>query len=264
MDAFTSIVIALLIAHAAGDFVLQRRIVVAGKRRREWKAYLEHGAIHLVTLIVAWPLFAAASLPAANVAAAFAIILITHLACDWIKETTAPGGGAWTGPGAYLLDQLFHTTVIVLVAAWLAGFGEVAAATADFWRGSRAEAGVLIVGYLLIVFGAGYLNGLLLRNLAPPSAVPVALESDAGPSAGLGNAGLYIGWLERFLMLTAVLLESPAALGLILAAKSIFRFDDIRQGRASTEYFLIGTLVSVAQAVAGGLAVRWLLLQLGS
>ena len=37
--------------------------------------------------------------------------------------------------------------------------------------------------------------------------------------AQLSNAGMYIGWLERFLVLTALLLHSPAAVGLIIVIK---------------------------------------------
>lgn len=48
-------------------------------------------------------------------------------------------------------------------------------------------------------------------------------------------------------------LQSPTGVGLVLAAKSVFRFDDIRQGRRAAEYFLIGTLLSVSEAVLVGL-----------
>lgn len=73
------------------------------------------------------------------------------------------------------------------------------------------------------------------------------------------RAGMWIGRLERFLILTAVLIGSPAGVGLVLAAKSIFRFEGGRQGRAQTEYFLIGTLLSVSEAVLIGLITRFLL-----
>jgi hypothetical protein len=262
MSPFAAITIALLIAHACGDFLLQRQGVIAGKRARAWVAYLEHGAIHMAALILAFALFAPLPLTTWSVVTAFSVIVLSHLLSDWVKETTRPGGGPWLGVAPFLLDQMFHISVIVIVAAWLAGVGEVVPALVEHWRGARDTFGILLAGYLLVVVGAGYLNALLLRNLAPGEPTVPGNAAPTGADSGVGNAGLYIGWLERFLMLTAVLLESPAALGLILAAKSIFRFDDIRKGRASTEYFLIGTLVSVSEAVAGGLLMRWLLVQL--
>src|SRR5205807_7217299 len=65
------------------------------------------------------------------------------------------------------------------------------------------------------------------------------------------NAGLYIGWLERFLLLTALLLQSPGTAGLILAAKAIARYPEFKSEHFA-EYFLIGTLLSFSLAVLGG------------
>jgi hypothetical protein len=68
------------------------------------------------------------------------------------------------------------------------------------------------------------------------------------------NAGLYIGWLERFLVLTALFLQSPATVGFILAAKSIARYPELKSVRFA-EYFLIGTLLSVAIAIGGAIVL---------
>ena len=65
------------------------------------------------------------------------------------------------------------------------------------------------------------------------------------------NAGLYIGWLERFLVVTALLLQSPVTVGLILTAKSIARYPEFKSERFA-EYFLIGTLLSLSVALVGG------------
>ena len=63
---------------------------------------------------------------------------------------------------------------------------------------------------------------------------------------------MYIGWLERFLVITALVLQSPGTVGLILAAKSVVRFPELKSFRFA-EYFLVGTLLSLSFAVAGGL-----------
>jgi hypothetical protein len=63
---------------------------------------------------------------------------------------------------------------------------------------------------------------------------------------------MYIGWLERFLILTSLLLQSPATVGLILTAKSIARFPEFKSKRFA-EYFLIGTLLSISIGIVGGL-----------
>jgi hypothetical protein len=63
---------------------------------------------------------------------------------------------------------------------------------------------------------------------------------------------MYIGWLERFLILTALVLQSPATVGLILTAKAVIRFPELKDIRFA-EYFLIGTLLSMSVALIGGL-----------
>jgi hypothetical protein len=70
----------------------------------------------------------------------------------------------------------------------------------------------------------------------------------------LENAGMYIGWLERFLVLTSLILQSPATVGLILTAKSIARYPELKSVRFA-EYFLIGTLLSVTLGILGGLVL---------
>jgi hypothetical protein len=66
------------------------------------------------------------------------------------------------------------------------------------------------------------------------------------------NAGMYIGWLERFVVLTALVLQSPATVGLILTAKSIARYPEMKSVRFA-EYFLIGTLLSMSLGIVGGI-----------
>ena len=53
----------------------------------------------------------------------------------------------------------------------------------------------------------------------------------------------------------AIALGSPAAAGLVVAAKSVFRSSETRD-RPFAEYFLIGTLLSVVLAAAGGIVLR--------
>jgi hypothetical protein len=111
-----------------------------------------------------------------------------------------------------------------------------------FW----ARLGLVAIVYAAVIFLGGYLIRLLtrplLRNNPPPPG-----ES----SSQLRNAGMYIGWLERFVILTALLLRSPATAGLVLTAKAIARYPEFKQVRFA-EYFLIGTLLSISAALVGG------------
>jgi hypothetical protein len=69
--------------------------------------------------------------------------------------------------------------------------------------------------------------------------------------------------LERLLIYCFILTGHFEAIGFLLAAKSIFRFGDLKeaQDRKLTEYVLIGTLLSFGIAIATGLLVQYGLLQ---
>lgn len=77
----------------------------------------------------------------------------------------------------------------------------------------------------------------------------------------LVNAGKYIGWLERALILSFVLLDQWSAIGFLATAKSVFRFGDLSRSkdRKLTEYILIGTLLSYSIAIGIGTLARTLL-----
>ena len=80
-------------------------------------------------------------------------------------------------------------------------------------------------------------------------------------SQSLPNAGQWIGYLERILILTFILIQSIEGVGFLLAAKSVFRFGELNKPKdiKTTEYVLIGTLSSFAIAILIGYAVKSIL-----
>ena len=77
----------------------------------------------------------------------------------------------------------------------------------------------------------------------------------------LEAAGRYIGIFERILVLTFIITDNFAAIGFLIAAKSILRFSDKTEtgARKQTEYVLIGTLMSFAITILLGLLIRALI-----
>jgi hypothetical protein len=77
----------------------------------------------------------------------------------------------------------------------------------------------------------------------------------------LESAGNWIGILERLLILVFILVNRWEAVGFLLAAKSIFRFGDLKEGddRKLTEYILIGTLASFGLAILTAMLSAYLL-----
>mgnify|MGYP004706474073 CR=1 FL=1 len=63
------------------------------------------------------------------------------------------------------------------------------------------------------------------------------------------KVGRKIGTIERFIMLLFILMNQYAAMGLVLTAKSIARYDKIVKEEKFAEYYLLGTLFSTASVL---------------
>lgn len=63
------------------------------------------------------------------------------------------------------------------------------------------------------------------------------------------NAGRFIGTLERIIMLIFLSIGQYSAIGLVLTAKSIARYDRISKEKNFAEYYLLGTLISTVVAI---------------
>ena len=76
------------------------------------------------------------------------------------------------------------------------------------------------------------------------------------------NRGRLIGNLERIVLTIVVAAGSYSALGFLIAAKGLVRFEEFEKSREFTEYFLVGSLSSVLVALCAGLILRHALLML--
>ncbi|MBW2941715.1 hypothetical protein [Zhongshania aquimaris] len=79
----------------------------------------------------------------------------------------------------------------------------------------------------------------------------------SGEDDTLVNGGAFIGYLERGLTLTFVLISQWHAIGFLLTAKSILRFNELKGSHhpQRSEYVLLGTLLSFSLSIGVGLAV---------
>jgi len=103
---------------------------------------------------------------------------------------------------------------------------------------------VIILAYITVSVIGAYLIKLMLRRYEN--------ELETG---GLKGAGMAIGMIERIIVLTFVLFNQYTAITIIFAAKSIARFNELKD-RKMAEYYLIGTLLSIAFAMIVGIATR--------
>jgi uncharacterized membrane protein YidH (DUF202 family) len=76
-------------------------------------------------------------------------------------------------------------------------------------------------------------------------------------SENLANAGKWIGIIERIIILIFVMQNQYSAIGLLIAAKGIIRFNEKDRQEIKTEYLVIGTLLSIGIAIVMGLIINY-------
>ena len=246
MDIFLELIrdglfVRLLIAHILTDFLFQPDQWIKDKRANHWHAkYLYvHGTLAGILAYMFAGMWGAWWIGI--------LIAVTHILIDGLKsyyEDTTP---------AFLADQTAHTGVLFIVGC--------ISLNNDF-TGTLRQIGIqlsdmnlwtVILGYLLILGPTSVLIGKFTRQWREK------IEKNTGESnkeISLEHAGKWIGYLERFLILSFILIDQYTAIGFLIAAKSIFRYSDRRD---AGEYMLIGTLLSFTVAISVGLVVRWII-----
>jgi len=249
MHLFGNALLALLLAHLCTDFVFQSDGIVREKKQGALRGYLKHGFTQFLSACLIGAVVNPAWISSFLFLGVTSGLTTIHLLLDWAKILLVRKGRILDSTKTFLGDQILHILTLV-AASWIIA-KPVAAEMVDWisWlRLSEIKILILLNVYVATVFGAGY----LVRYLTKPLLTSMEDGEPSKKAEELRNAGMYIGWLERFLVLTAMLLQSPTSVGLILTAKSIARFPELKSAHFA-EYFLIGTLLSISMGILGGM-----------
>src|SRR5260370_6279771 len=257
MQIFIRTLLTVYLGHLVADCGVQMRRVRDGKLHGRRSADLLHGLIHYLSTILLVGFFIPGSILALSTDLTIAALALVHLVIDSAKVQLATKRVIHGDAGSYVADQLAHLLTVAL-AAWLLSPGMSFTALAAPLQASRSMGTKFFavpVIYLGVIFAGGYLIRFLMDSLTK------SVKDEELEKAGeqLQSAGLYIGWLERFLILTALLLRSPAAVGLILTAKAITRYPEFKSARFA-EYVLTCTLLSVSLPFVGAVFLAFLFL----
>jgi len=229
----------VLVAHFLADFVFQSSTMAKEKDEHGIKSryFWFHAGIHVITLALLlwdyhlWPVLLSVSLG--------------HLIIDALKTFFKT-----SLVRIFLIDQFLHITLIIIV--WLLYTQQTALMQSGVINlMNQPKAWGIILAYLLVTIPTGVLIGKLTENWSKE----IEKQSTSGQKSGLKNAGKWIGILERTLILTFVIAGNMSSIGFILAAKSVFRFGDLKDARdhKKTEYIIIGTMLSFVFAIGIGL-----------
>jgi len=227
--------IKLLLAHLLADFVLQPDPWVEEKQLKKHKSlklYLHvllHGLLSMVIVaeLAFWPYAIA--------------IAISHFFIDWAKLTFQkdPSQKSW-----FFIDQLLHLSLLFLIDLFYSDTSiDLSLFTTDKWLW-------MVTAIVFLSLPASVLIRILISGWTP--------KTEDTKKDSLQNAGKYIGILERLFILVFILTDHWEGIGFLLAAKSIFRFGDLKESkeRKLTEYVMIGTLLSFGLAVLIGILVN--------
>lgn len=233
------ILIKIILAHFIGDFILQPKSWVEEKEREKIKSpklYI-HVLIHgLLVLLLLWNL---------DLWLLALLLMASHGIIDTIKLYTQKENNKskW-----FLIDQGLHIISILLL--WIFFFKPEL--NLDFWAENTS-----IWIYTAAILFITVVSGIGMRELM--ATWSKALKDSNEES--LNNAGKYIGMLERLFVFIFVVTGNWEGIGFLLAAKSVFRFGDLKESkdRKLTEYILIGTLLSFGIAIATGMVVMKLI-----
>lgn len=221
----------LLLSHLLADFVFQPGKWVKDRKVRHFASpYL-----YLHTLVAAALALLFAGLSYWLVAIA---IFMTHTLIDGWKSYRRDEAKY------FLIDQALHLGVIG-ICWWLTFFSNAGPETILEQAGSDPRIWIYATAVLFLTSPSGFLIGQLTKKWRQSLDNSEALES----------AGKWIGIIERILILVLVLQHQYEAIGLLIAAKSILRFNEHNRPEQKTEYLLIGTLISIGLAIVTGLIV---------
>lgn len=157
-------------------------------------------------------------------------------------------------PQSFFSTALFSQLlpVLILVGLWSAATGNWPQLADALARLLQPDALILALATLFLLHPTSTLIAQILT--------PWLNHNDLQDEQSLKQAGRLIGFLERLLIFAFVVMGQWPAIGFLLAAKSIMRFNDTRSAkRPVSEYVLLGTLLSFGFSIAAGLVARALL-----
>lgn len=241
----------LLLAHCIGDFLLQSTTLCEGKKSLPalsgWGYQALHALIYTATVYVFIAEWQCWTLPL--------LVGGTHFACDVAKafaeqRMTPPAGGQCGADESnkpfidrkkmmlFLLDQIFHLGVLVGVYFQLSGSLDLPPFI------DWTVVGICALAYLIVLKPTAVFIQIFFSGFAHTT-----------DKKSLPLAGTYIGYLERVMIVSFILSGWMEGIGYLLAAKSVFRFGELRNNKElmRTEYILLGTFLSFTVAVMVGL-----------
>ena len=198
---------------------------------------------YLVSLVVIIPFISL------DMIIAVTLLSVFHFVIDAGKYIYLKRAGKIYDNGTiFVWDQIVHITCIIILAYFMYrnSFGLTHFKIVDdifnvFSLEKQALARVILA--LLIIHKP---TNVMIQNVLANDIPKVSRDLLVVPDYKTGRR---IGSVERLIMLMFIALDQYSAMGLVLTAKSIARYDKISKDQTFAEYYLLGTLLSTASVV---------------
>ncbi|MFW6370401.1 MAG: DUF3307 domain-containing protein [Bacteroidota bacterium] len=238
------LIVLQFIAHLLADFVFQPQRWCDRKEEKLISRY------HWYHTIIVFVLSYLLSLDPCFWPAALALTAL-HFLVDILKSTLLL---KYPGRNFFFLDQFIHILIFIGISIGYATWFGI-----NFLIDVKLETIAIVAGFIFCTKPANILVKYIFIAFSIPSPLDVIQPSEADRQeqkkaieTSLPNAGRLIGIVERLLALALILGGQYSAVGLIIAAKSILRFNDTQK----TEYVLVGTLLSFGIAILTGILIQ--------
>lgn len=232
---FKEYLLLLLMGHIIGDFYAQTNRI-AEKKKNSLKWVLIHGLLYfLVAVLVSIPVISIPIL-VLDFVSSLLHALIDILKFFYLKNRKKEI------PFLFVIDQSLHL-ICLIVIAYLWSKHNVAIremhVVAEFFDVTNISE-ILVCSWVLGLLLIHKPANILIHNLIgtyKPKSKDNEIKAD-------NNIGRVIGTVERIIMLILIYMNQYSAIGLVLTAKSIARYDRISKDEKFAEYYLLGTLIS--------------------
>jgi hypothetical protein len=215
-------------AHFLADFTFQNDKFCREKQERSWsKAHLYHAGI---VFLLAWLLSFQVQFWWAALTIAVTHFFVDNLKSIFYRKAVLGASRNYL----FFIDQAVHLIIIMAVVACYTATNVIS-----------PELVLVAYSFFALVVCTSPANFLIREYMQLKGFI------HGDDNSSLLQAGRVIGTLERVLTFILIAYNQFAAVGFIIAAKSILRFRDTQT--AKTEYLLIGSLLSFGIAITLGI-----------
>ena len=229
-----SVITVFLLVHVLFDFYFQPSQWVDSKTTEGFKSKYLYLHCFIYALAVSGVVFWLTRLCWLTIVS-FVAVGISHLVTDGLKKKHKDSAAY------FFIDQFFHILVLG-VFVWQVCINQSIEIDKKWLK--------------VLIYALGYL--IALKPFGITAKIIMDTFDFEPKENGLKNGGLWIGYIERFLIMTFILMSYYEGIGFLLAAKSIFRFGELKNEKEikRTEYILIGSLLSFGLAVCVGMLMK--------